>query len=468
LLLFGKKRTIPSSGKTREPRGKVKPGTGSSGRRWFLLTVALSCVTLLGIVFSLWELIERRYFRDVDYVTLHYLYITRGIASALLIGFWAAWYVSRERLHYEKQLEQSYERYRSILNHMPEAVILLDEKHRVLEWNEAAEHLFGFPRAEVLGNVVPTVPAERRFELEEALERVAKDQEVIDYETQRRTAQGESIPVAVSYSRIPALAGQPQFFVEVAQDIRPRLRMRDKLLELEKLTLMGQMAAGTAHHLNTPLTAMLLQVEMLRQQARDLAHGTELGAIEQRIRFCQAFVQNLLQFARRPQLQQKPVALCEVIEAVLTLIRPSLALKRATVQIKLEELRESRIFGDPNHLEAMFSALVSNAVDAIPIGGSIAIRGRACAGNRAEICIEDDGPGIPVELWERVFDPFFTTKPAGQGTGLGLAIARNIAEEHGGALQLENREGAGLRAMVRLPLLSQAAGVASEAKEMRA
>lgn len=219
----------------------MKSAGSATSRRWLLLTVGLSCVTLLAIVFSLWELVERRYFRDLDYATLHYLYITRGIASALLIGFWATWFVLRERLRHEDQLQQSYQHYRSILNHMPEAVTLLDEEHRVLEWNQAAEHLFGFTREQVLGNTVPTVPTERRSEFEEVLKRVARDQEVMDYETERRTVQGEHIPVTVSYSRIPPLANQLQFFVEVAQDIRPRLRMRDKLLELEKLTLMGQM-----------------------------------------------------------------------------------------------------------------------------------------------------------------------------------------------------------------------------------
>lgn len=299
----------------------MKVGLSPTGLRWFLLTVALSCTTLLALVFALWELVERRYFRDLDYVTLHYLYITRGIASSLLIGFWATWFVLRERRLHDEQLEQSYERYRSILNNMPEAVALLDDSFRILEWNEAAEKLFGFDRGQVLGHELLTVPAERRPELREVLGRVASDQGVLDYETERRTAQGERIPVAVSYARIPPVANQPQLFVEVAQDIRPRLRMRDKLLELEKLTLMGQMAAGTAHHLNTPLTAMLLRVELLRQQGRDLSHSSELAAIEQRIRFCQVFVQNLLQFARRPQLQQKPILLSEVIEAVVTLFR---------------------------------------------------------------------------------------------------------------------------------------------------
>ncbi len=434
-------------------------GMDSTGRRWFLVTLALSCVTLLALVFTVWELIEHRYFRDLDYVTLHYLYITRGVASSLLVGTWAAWFVLRERRRYEEQLEQSYQHYRSILNHMPEAVTLVDEDLRVVEWNDAAEHLFGFDRQQILGQKMPTVPSEQWPELAEDLERVRRGREVLDQETERLTSRGERIPVAVSYSRIPRAAHQPQFFVEVAQDIRPRLRMRDKLLELEKLTLMGQMAAGTAHHLNTPLTAMLLQIEMLRTQLGNSASSAELATIEREIRFCQVFVQNLLQFARRPQLQRKPILLCEVIESVVTLFRPSLNLKRADVRVDLNGLRGCQIFGDPNHLEALFSALVSNAVDVIPSGGWIRIHGGVHADGKAEVHIEENGPGIPEQFLARIFEPFFTTKPAGQGTGLGLAIARNIVEEHDGTLELHNREERGLRATVRLPLVNaEAAG----------
>ncbi|MGH9681198.1 MAG: PAS domain S-box protein, partial [Candidatus Acidiferrales bacterium] len=126
-----------------------------TNRIWFFLTLGLSCITLVALVFSVWELIEYRYFRDLNYVTLHYLYISRGIAGALLTAIWATWLVSRERMRQEVELEQSYEHYRSILNHMPEAVTLFDESYKVAEWNDAAERLFGISREQALGHCLP-------------------------------------------------------------------------------------------------------------------------------------------------------------------------------------------------------------------------------------------------------------------------------------------------------------------------
>ena len=440
-----------------------------AGRRWFFLTLALSCVTLLALAFSLWELVEHRYFRDLNYLTLHYLYITRGITSSLLVGMWAAWSVLRERRRREEQLQESCAHYRTILDHMPEAVALFDEQYRVVEWNEAAERLYGLPRQQALQEVLATIPTERWSELQAVVAVAAEGQRVLDKESERLTGQGERMPVAASYACIPPTGDRPRLFLEVAQDIRPRLHYRDRLLEVEKLALMGQMAAGTAHHLNTPLTAMLLQVELLRQQhEQDGGNGAELAAIEQRIRFCQVFVQNLLRFARRPHLQRKPTSLCDAIDAAATLFRPSVSLKRASLHIDLRDLPPCRTLADPNYLEVAFSVLISNAADAIPPAGSIRIHGSLRLDHQAEVYIDDSGPGIPDNLWSHIFEPFFTTKPAGKGTGLGLSIARSIVEGHGGALQLQNRDGGGLRATVRLPLLEEPPGGDSLGKETAA
>lgn len=436
------------------------------GKRWFLLTLVLSCVTLLALVFSLWELVEHHYFRGLDYATLHYLYITRGIASSLLIGLWAGWYVLRERRRHEQELEQSCDHYRSILNSTPDAVVLFDDSFRVLEWNAAAERLYGFAGEQVLGQQLPTVPPEGWLELKEILARLEHEEEVLDHETWRCTARGEQIPIAASYSRMPRTNSHSPLHLEVAQDIRPRLRLRDKLLEVEKLALMGQMAAGIAHHLNTPLTAMLLQIQMLGQRIRESEDASELASMEKQIHFCRIFVQDLLRFARRSQLHRKPVFLRDVLEATTIFLRPNLRLKKASLQVDVDGIGQCQVLGDASHLEIVFSALISNALAAAPEGGSVWVSGAPAGEQQVEIRIDDNGEGIPDQLLPRVFEPFFTTKPAGQGTGLGLAISRNVIEDHGGTLHLENLPGGGVRAAVRLPLL-QGVGAGQESLKER-
>lgn len=451
------------------------PESRSSVSSWSGIGAGICCVALLILAF--WGLVEYRYLGAGEGPARQALYFTRGAASSLLIGLLMGALIVRERRRHKDELEQACERYQSILNNTPEAVVLFDDDFRVAEWNTAAERLYGIERQEAIGATLTTVPLERWNELRGLLARLSRGQQVLDYESERLTAAGDRIPVALGYARVPPIKNQPALYLEIAQDIRARLQMRDKLLEIEKLTLMGHLAAGTAHHLNTPLTAMLLQTEMLRQQLRGSEEEAELASIEGRIRFCQGFVQNLLCFARCPELQQKSVSLGAIMEAAGSLLNPSARMKKATLRIDAEDFCDARVLGDSNYLQAAFSALVSNAIDAIGPKGSVHIHGRIEHGRiehgrlkpgaAGEIYIDDDGPGVADDLWPSLFQPFFTTKPAGHGTGLGLPIAKNIVERHGGTLRLQNRAGGGLRATVSLPLLA-GASVAPRAQEAMA
>ena len=101
--------------------------------RWFWATLVLSSISIVAIVFAFWELVENHYFRDLNYVSLHYLYISRGIASSLLLSAWAAWFVLRQRRSAEAELRRSHERYRGLLESSPGAVVLFDSSFNVVE-----------------------------------------------------------------------------------------------------------------------------------------------------------------------------------------------------------------------------------------------------------------------------------------------------------------------------------------------
>src|SRR5512140_917528 len=125
----------------------TEPGRES---RWFWATLVLSCISIVALVMAFWELVENHFFRDLDYVSLHYLYISRGIASSLLLAAWAAWFVLSQRRTAEQALRHSHERYRGLLNASPGAVVLYDSSLRVVEWNAAAERLYGYAREEIV------------------------------------------------------------------------------------------------------------------------------------------------------------------------------------------------------------------------------------------------------------------------------------------------------------------------------
>jgi two-component system, sporulation sensor kinase A len=432
-------------------RKAMRAEVSEQGRAWFWITLTLSSISVAAFVFALWELVENHYFRDVDYVTLHYLYISRGIVTSLILAFWAAWFVLRERRASEEQLRRSRERYRGILESAPSAVALYDRGLAVSEWNSAAEKLYGYPKTEVIGGRLPTVPQEKDDELEEFLHRVEVGEEVLDIETLRRTRDGVSFEVQLSLLPFRESSGET-LFLEVTYDIRERVRLRQALLELEKLTTMGQMAAGTAHYLNTPLAAMLLRVQMMREESAGTKLAVDLEQLERNMRFCEQFVRRLLDFSRRPRSTLQPESLTRTVEAVVSFFSPQIDAKRAQLVVDVRLAEGAVVMADRGQLEALLLILLSNAMDAIEPAGHVWLRCRLVDGKRAEIRVCDDGCGIEESNFERIFVPFFTTKPVGKGTGLGLALARSIVHQHRGSIRIESAVNQGTTAIVELPV----------------
>jgi len=420
-------------------------------RNWFWATLTLSSISVVALVLALWELIENRFFRHLDYVTLHYLYITRGIAVSMLLAFWAAWFVLRERKEKEQQLRLSSQRYRAILDSSPSAILLFDQSLRICECNAAAEHLYGYTPGELLGAAMPTVPPERATELQELMSQVRLGTPALEVETQRRTKTGQCFDVQLSLLpfRDP---GQQEYFLEVTNDIRERVRLRQTLLQIEKLTTMGQMAAGTAHHLNTPLASMLLRVGMMREGKYEGSLQADLERLESSMLFCQHFVQQLLRFSRAGQWQKQPETVAATLQAVTGFLSPQLMAKRIRLSLDLDGMSGARVLADRNQLEALFLILLSNAADAVGPDGSIRVRCGPSREQHIEVQIADDGCGIESEVLPHIFEPFFTTKPPGTGTGLGLAIASNILQDHGGSVRFDSAPQRGTTAIVELPL----------------
>ena len=416
-------------------------------KKWFWATLTLSNITIVSVVFAAWELVENRFFRDATYLTLHYLYITRGIASSLLLAFWAAWFVLRQRRRHEEDLSRSRERYRGLLESVPAAIVLYDSALRILEWNAAAEKMYGYSRLEACGSALPTVPDNRKAELDEFMDRVRAGEAVLDVETMRLERNGA--PFEVQLSLLPLHEpGGPMHFVEVASDIRERVRWRKRMLEVEKLTSMGKMAAGTAHHLNSPLAALLLRVQLMRERAGGA--GDDLARLQQGLEFCRHFVQRLLEFTRAMPVEKGNHDLGATIESVAGFLAPVVQSRRATLTIDTSAIRGALVFADRSLLETLLLILVSNALDAVPPGGEIRIRTALDSPGHVGFCVTDNGCGISPEHMDHIFEPFFTTKESGKGTGLGLAIARNVVLEHGGSIRIESTPGRGTTVFVDL------------------
>ncbi len=225
--------------------------------------------------------------------------------------------------------------------------------------------------------------------------------------------------------------------------------MQAHLIQSEKLAGVGKLAAGVAHEINNPLTCVLTNSSlMLTDSAPDDPRREDLQTIVDETLRCRKIVKGLLDFARQTKPQKQNLDLNKVAEDVLALVRNQASFHNITIDTDLDP-QLPLVLADADQLRQVILNIILNAADAMPQGGSLRIR--SCFDprmNQVMLRISDTGPGIPMEIQNRLFEPFFSTKKT--GTGLGLAIAYGIMERHKGALQVESSPGHGTTIVVIL------------------
>ncbi|HUJ32904.1 MAG TPA: HAMP domain-containing sensor histidine kinase [Candidatus Acidoferrum sp.] len=227
-------------------------------------------------------------------------------------------------------------------------------------------------------------------------------------------------------------------------------RLRTHFVQSEKLASLGQLAAGAAHEINNPLTAILGYADVLTQEHEPNTRPYTIGEkIREQARRTKDLVMNLLSFARQVPAEKQLLDLNTVLAGAVQL--RNLDLREKNIRIELESRSVlPAVRGDPNQLLQVFYHLISNAVDAMDTigGGVLLIRALREKGN-VIIEFSDTGPGMQDP--EKVFDPFYTTKPVGKGTGLGLSICYGVMQEHGGRIIGFNRPEGGCTFRLELP-----------------
>jgi signal transduction histidine kinase len=226
-------------------------------------------------------------------------------------------------------------------------------------------------------------------------------------------------------------------------------RFNERLLQTEKLAAIGQLAAGIAHELNTPLASIAGYAEELGEIVR--GSGDKVvqytGVIRSQTERCKAITQSLLNFARKSEIRVQPVDVNAVLREAIDYLR----FKKRAPELKIEtDLAElPPLQADPGQLLQVFLSILINAADAVQGGGRIVVKSRAS--KDVEVVVADTGSGIPEENLKKVFEPFFTTKEPGQGTGLGLSLSYGIVKQMGGSIDLKSRVGEGTEVTISLP-----------------
>lgn len=349
-----------------------------------------------------------------------------------------------------------------------DAIIIIDENGSVLQFNPAAEQLFGYAEQDVVGrNVSLLMPEPHRSRHDSYLRRyretgkaqiIGKGREEFG---QRRN--GDTFPMLLSVGKASRPEGD--VFVGIIRDLsevratQEQVRqLEEQLLHADRLVILGELTAGIAHEINQPLTAIAAYADagckLMERHGADASGDLQrvCNRIGEQSRRAAEVVQRLRRLVRSGTVIKVRHDINQIIKNILLLFE--FETKKTHTKLKfhpLEGLQE--LYVDEVQIQQIMVNLIKNSLDALTEakrrGGTIEIRVERGDGELL-VSVTDDGPGVPEESRARLFEPFFTSKP--RGVGLGLSICKNIAAAHGGSLQYSEPPGGGSRFTLKLPL----------------
>jgi PAS domain S-box-containing protein len=386
------------------------------------------------------------------------LLLETGALYTQLAGLYEA-----ERRRAADELSNLSARLKTLLDSSPLPIFSLDPGGRVATWNSAAERVFAYAEADVIGQSFATLLENAGNGFENVHQRVMAGERVQDLQMRWLGRDGRTLDVVHSGAPV-ADAGERSGAVYISEDVTEKRKLERQLTQSQKMEAVGQLTGGVAHDFNNILTVITGTIEIL---AAGVADRPELAAITQLIDEAAergaGLTRQLLAFARKQPLQPQETDINTLMVEAASLLRPTLG-----EQIEIESMLEGDTWPalvDRSQLVTAVLNLAINARDAMAGGGKLTLEtgnvmlDEAYARQNADvqpgpyvmIAVSDTGSGIPAALRDKVFEPFFTTKDVGKGTGLGLSMVYGFVKQSGGHIKIYSEEGFGTTIKLYLP-----------------
>ena len=377
----------------------------------------------------------------------------------------------RERKRAERTLLDVRLRHSAILELSMDGLIVIDAADRIVEFNRAAEQIFGYPRDAVIGRSLADLlirPAQRQTHRDglAAFLAAGAGGSAARREMPGVRADGSEIRVEITTQVIAGTT--TRLFSSVVRDVTERLRLEEQLRQSQKMEAVGQLAGGIAHDFNNLLTVIQGHTSLLRASMPDndpLLEDVDL--IRDAAERAAALTQRLMTFSRRAVVSPKVVEINVVVRESEQMLRRLIG-EDLQLAVTLDPAA-GRVKVDAAHMGQVIMNLALNARDATPSGGlltlttsDVVIAPEAAAaaarpaGRYARLRVSDTGTGMTPEVRAHIFEPFFTTKEVGKGTGLGLAVVHGIVKQCGGYIDVDSEVGRGTAVTVDLPAVEDA------------
>jgi len=341
----------------------------------------------------------------------------------------------------------------SIIQSINVSVLALDRSGRITSCNRAFEELYGTTRKQISGlRVENLLPADVIASIQRVTGTTTWELEspANIFKLYLQSRSGQRLIVNLSLIPLQNSMVMNSGSLIVLDDMTEKVELEDQLLQAEKLSSIGLLAAGIAHEVNTPIAGISSYTQMLLKETPESdKHKPILEKIEKQTFRAAEIVNGLLSFSRLSGSEFKALDINRLIDDSLALLTHQLQVNHIRIESRFDDSLPP-VYGNTGKLQQVFINLFLNARDAMPSGGELGVR-TGINESMIVVDISDTGMGISKEDLKRIFDPFFTTKTMGRGTGLGLAVSYGIIQEHGGGIFVDSDPEMGTHFTLKLP-----------------
>lgn len=368
-----------------------------------------------------------------------------------------------DRLRAEAQSRATSDMLQSVIDAAPQAILSTDNSWRVTRWNRAAEVLFGWPAAEVIGQAAPCIPEEQLKQIQAQQQMVETGQPGRTVEVECVRKDGMRLYTLLAIAELRDVGAVTVGFVAMFTDLTERMIHDEQKRQAQKMEAVGRLAGGIAHDFNNILTVISSYARLLLDSAHDDRVREDIGEIALAADRASGLTRQLLAFSRRDVVATHSLDVSDVVRGMEPMLLRLLSADIALVS-KLDSSVDL-VTADPSYIEQIVMNLVVNASDAMPTGGTLVMEtgnteldaayARAHSdvipGDYVMIAITDTGTGMDPTTMSKVFEPFFTTKDLGRGTGLGLATVYAIVKQLHGHVWVYSEPAHGTTFKIYLP-----------------
>lgn len=374
--------------------------------------------------------------------------------SGKLIGFLGIHNDLTEQKKLENELARVSAYMAAILDDSTDAIIGLDCDFNIRSWNKGAEKIYGYKAEEIIGkNFSVLVPPDliKSGELDFLNEEFRKKGFIRNYETERLTKDGRRITIEMTRTLVKDSGGNIIGSSAIVRDVTEIKKLKRQISHAEKLSVVGQLAAGIAHEVGNPLTSISSIVQVIQRTTNDTFAIEKLELVKNQINRIARTIRELVDFSRPSNYEIRQTDVNKVLQDAVNIVRYGKKSRDINFVLELSD-KIPKITLVQDQIIQVFINILLNAVDAMDgKPGEIKVKSELY-GNNIKIHFIDKGKGIPDEIKSKIFEPFFTTKKVGEGTGLGLWVSYGIVKNFGGDIDFESQVGKGSTFTISLPI----------------